>query len=275
MKKQIIFIGLVFQFISILFFSCTKVNLDSLKNQAGLNEDSQNTTSDNIYKGPAINMGNGLVRSWIRVNQFNKPLEFGIEMTDDALDKLPIDIDNQANFEYYIPIENKAKELLAFDHIIINWNPNGHEPSLVFDVPHFDFHFYMISQKERLLIPTYEEAVNEFDNLPALRYRPANYIPTPGGIKQMGKHWISSSFAPPFLYTLIYGSFNGKFIFVEPMLTRDFLLSGTKIEKPYNQPQLFGTENKFYPTALKIYKNDLDKTHLVTLNNFEWISNQN
>jgi hypothetical protein len=35
---------------------------------------------------------------------------------------------------------------------VINWMPEGHPSPMVYTVPHFDFHFYMIPNAERLNI---------------------------------------------------------------------------------------------------------------------------
>jgi hypothetical protein len=36
----------------------------------------------------------------------------------------------------------------AYNHIGIDWNPQGHEPQGIYDKPHFDFHFYMITPED-------------------------------------------------------------------------------------------------------------------------------
>jgi hypothetical protein len=53
---------------------------------------------------------------------------------------------------------------------------------------------------------------------------------TPGVVPQMGAHWVdltSPEFQPggTFTRTFIWGSYHGKFIFFEPMITRQYLLT--------------------------------------------------
>eukprot|EP01083_Nonionella_stella_P210402 761745_1 len=36
-----------------------------------------------------------------------------------------------------------------FNHLLLNWNPEGHAPLGIYNVPHFDFHFYFINSTER------------------------------------------------------------------------------------------------------------------------------
>ena len=160
--------------------------------------------------------------------------------------------------------------MTAFDHITVNWNVHGHEPAHVFDVPHFDFHFYMISVAEQTSIPPYPLAPADFDNLPPPSYWPDMYFPTPQGVPGMGKHWADGFFAPPFSKTMIYGSYKGKFTFVEPMITMSTIMSGTSYSIPYRQLHVFVPDHKFYPTVYNIYKDAATGKHYVTLSNFVW-----
>ncbi|MEP6495442.1 MAG: hypothetical protein ABJF01_22335 [bacterium] len=40
----------------------------------------------------------------------------------------------------------------GFDHVVLDWNPAGHEPEHVYTLPHFDFHFYSVSEAEQMKI---------------------------------------------------------------------------------------------------------------------------
>lgn len=44
----------------------------------------------------------------------------------------------------------------GFRVLQFDWNPHGHEPLGIYDLPHFDFHFYYISDSERMGIPANE-----------------------------------------------------------------------------------------------------------------------
>ncbi len=62
----------------------------------------------------------------------------------------------------------------------------------------------------------------KMEQIPAPVLWPDGYIPTPGGVPQLGKHWVNPGASPelccgqPFNHTLIYGSYDSKFIFIEP-----------------------------------------------------------
>lgn len=226
------------------------------------------------FYGSQVSMGDGHARSFITTNNRGIPQEIGIEMTDGALQGLPTDPKDFAASFFPLPLHKKAKELTAFNHIGINWNVHGHEPEHIYDVPHFDFHFYEITLDEQLAIPPYEIAPAAFDIFPAPEYMPANYVAGPGGVPQMGKHWsdiLSPEFhGSPFTYTLVYGSYAGRNTFIEPMITLAILQSGISYEIPYRQPELFSPSNKYYPSQYNIYKNNATGMHYVTLSHFTW-----
>ncbi len=126
--------------------------------------------------------------------------------------------------------------------------------------------------------PEYQSTVVEeplMEKLPLPAYLPANYIPLPGGVPGMGKHWVdvtSPELRPidpvPFTTTLIYGTYNGEVTFLEPMVTMAVLQSGQSLTSPIPQPKLVSPTNTFYPTAYNINM-DNDK-HYVALSDFVW-----
>src|SRR3970282_569829 len=164
-------------------------------------------------------------------------------------------------------------QVTPFDHIGLNWNPNGHEPEHVFYVPHFDIHFYMISVEEQLAIPEYSPSTDAlFNNLPPMEYWPENYFTPPGAATaeaQMGKHWIPTNLGDflPFTKIMIYGSFDSNFIFVEPMVTLDYLLSNEESSLYYSQPDHFKKAGN-YPMKYNIYHNAGTGSTFITLSEF-------
>ena len=43
----------------------------------------------------------------------------------------------------FVPLKFELGE--AFQFVQFDWNPKGHEPEGVYTLPHFDFHFYTVS----------------------------------------------------------------------------------------------------------------------------------
>lgn len=253
---------------SVLMISCSKQPLP--EDAMMLTDNGSNLKADkaNTFYGPQVHLGNGKARSFVVMDKSGKPLELGVEMTAGAMQGLPEDEHDFEAATFRLPLHYKAEQATAFDHVDINWNVQGHEPPGVFTIPHFDFHFYMITQGQQMAIPPYSVNPAGFDNLPAPASWPIAYVPTPGGVPQMGKHWVSTSFTPPFSHTMIYGSYAGQFIFVEPMITRQFLLAGTRVDVPYSPLRGFPVAGKWYPQTYHIYKEG--GKHYVTLSNFSW-----
>lgn len=265
MKKHLVSMLIV----SIPFiFSCTKETNEhsTLLNEVNFKGNNAQIDHVNTFRGPQVTVGNGKARSFIKIDHSDKPIEIGIEFTPDAFTGLPVDQDETDKHPHWdIPLHQKAKDVTAFEHVEINWNPEGHEP-FFFGIPHFDFHFYLISESERLSIPEYTPG-SAFDVYPPMNERPAGYAPTPGGIAAMGKHWSPPppSFLP-FTRVMIWGSYNGKMTFIEPMVTLDYLKSGETSNKNFGQPQAFPKPGN-YPTVYNVYKS-INGHHIVSLSNF-------
>ena len=222
----------------------------------------------NVFKGPSVEVGNGHARSWIRMNHLGEPKELGMELTPGALTGLPDhhDIPTPDHTTIVLPLHQKAIEATTFEHIGLNWNPTGHPPPFLFMVPHFDIHFYMITNEERMAIPAYTPN-SAFDIFPPAGYMPLNYAAGPGGEIAMGKHWsLPPAQIAPFTRTMILGTYDGELIFEEPMVTLDYLLSGASSTLPISQPAKFA-EAGYYPTSYRVYVDDKGN-HQVTLTDF-------
>jgi len=226
----------------------------------------------NTFYGPAVQFGEGHVRSWINVSHDDEPLAIGIEFTDGVLDQQHVHGDNETHgHEVLLPLHQKAKALMPFDHVTMGFMAAGHPPPGIYSVPHFDFHFYKMPLEERLAIPPYPQAMAAFNNNPLPGYLPPAYVKSPAGEAQMGAHWsdvTSPEFnGQAFTHTFVYGSYDGKVNFLEPMITLAFLNAGTTVHKQIRQPQLFDPTNTYYPTRYNIWKNEDNNRHYVAMDN--------
>ncbi len=172
----------------------------------------------------------------------------------------------------YEPTLPAEKIVTPFTHIVVDWNPFGHPPTNIYDKPHFDMHFYLMDEADRLQIPSYQQDSTGFLQYPAVGYLPATYFPFPGGVPQMGTHWAdgtSPELNPvnpqPFTQTFIYGSYKGNVTFYEPMATLDFLTTITSFTRDIPQPSKWGKDG-YYPTKLSFTKTH--GTMQVTLHDF-------
>ncbi|GEL12260.1 hypothetical protein SAMN05192550_3169 [Flavobacterium glycines] len=272
-KKMITLVILLF------LFACSSddmTNSDLQSNSTALLSGKTNTDKLLVFKGPEVQFGYGKVRSWISVSQSGTPNEIGLEITPEAFKNLTDENDKKIPADHstvIVPLHLKAKQLTPFNHIGLNWNPRGHIPEGVFDVPHFDIHFYMISIADQMAIPAWSQETDAaFNNYPPEGYMPADYFTPPGDATaeaQMGKHWLPVNLGAflPFSKIMIYGSYNGKVIFTEPMITLDHLLSHVDSSTDYSQPQFFQKPGN-YPTKYNIYHNPDNGNTYITLSGF-------
>lgn len=228
----------------------------------------------NTFYGPQVQMGNGHVRTWANITHDGKPLAIGVEMTDGALSNLPQDPTDFAHATFVLQLHQKDKAVTPFNHVLIDWNVQGHEPPGIYTVPHFDFHFYKTSVEARMAIPPYEVDPTGFDVPLPDGYMPPIYVRIPGGVPQMGAHWFDPT-SPEwhgggFTSTFIYGSYNGHVTFEEPMITLATLQSGNTIHKPIPQPFYYDPMNTYYPTQYSIWQDPSNGRHYVSLENFVW-----
>lgn len=217
---------------------------------------------NNILKGPEVQVHGGKAWTWVHLNNEGKPEQAAITLTDAALNSVPIG--NGGSMEHNMmdnmwTVKFHPKAGIEFNHVGLGWNPNGHEPEHIYTKPHFDFHFYMMTPEQVAAIPVYEQAPTKFDNWPSSAYFPANYFNAGGGVPMMGAHWVdptSGEFhGQPFGETFIFGSYDGKVTFYEPMITLEFLKNNSNFERNIPQPAKV-QKSGYYPTKMRVVKHD-------------------
>lgn len=211
--------------------------------------------------GKAIPFGNGIVQMYARV-QMGKTSSMGLFISDAVMQGLPAHDEGQT----IIPMVPGIHDV-AIKHATIGYNPHGHEPPGVFDIPHFDFHFYFISNAERQMIDPARGAafVEEANATVPNGVMPQDFVPTlppgvpfvAGTVPFMGFHWAdllrSSAFTGmPFEHEFINGSWNGKYVFLEPMITDAWLSSHASHSESIKQPMTYSYPGS-YPTHLNLF----------------------
>jgi hypothetical protein len=253
------------------FAVAEKIMVPTIANSSGATEGKSFNMDYNTFYGPVVQIGNGHLRSWINITRSdNTPLAMGVEYSKGALQNLPTSPLDFATNTFVLKLHQKAKAVTPIDHITVNWEPEGHEPPGIYDVPHFDIHFYKISEAAQMAITGIPGPP------PPAGYLPASYVIEGATVPQMGTHWLdpaSPELPPtlaPFTHTFIYGSNNGQVIFLEPMITRAFLLSGTAVTKAFPQPILFAPANTYYPQVYKIWETADKGRNYIALTDFAW-----
>ncbi|MBF0298313.1 MAG: DUF5602 domain-containing protein [Oligoflexia bacterium] len=221
------------------------------------------SSEQKIFFGDTKNMGLGVATSWVTVNKKMIPTNIGISFNEDALNNLPVH-EMQGEYTFNLPsIPN-----MPFTHIVINWNPMGHEPPGIYDVPHFDFHFYLLTQKEREQITGVGEDELKMYKTPPANYIAKGYVDTHMGHPQMGNHWVDMSspefHGNPFTSTFVYGFYDGRPAFYEPMITRAFLLTHTNLNKRFPTP-LSHEVKGYYPHSYQINYDERNHIYQIML----------
>jgi uncharacterized protein len=219
---------------------------------------SDSITPRNIeLKGDPVPVGNGTARTFVLETTSAEPSAIGVELTTTALDGLPTDM-----AEWSLPMP-PAVSTPPWDHVMINWNPQGHEPTAIYGLPHFDFHFYTISQDEQMQI------AGGPDNTPVPAQNvPQDYESQVMSVPMMGVHWADTQspefHGSTFDKTFIYGFYQGNMVFVEPMVTKAMLASQPNAVAPVKQPQSFQKAG-FYPDQYSVRYDAGTNTVRVTL----------
>lgn len=214
MKKTII----LFAF-AIVFIQCKK-------------DEASTPTYPQTFIGAEQTLGAGKAFSWVKFSAKDVPSAIGMTFTKGAFDNLSHDALTAVVLKF--PAEAVGKT--PFDHVFLTFSHTGHEPPGVYDLAHFDIHFYMQPLAEREVIPPYmPTTAAAFDNLPADGEIPKPYFRLPAGVPTMGTHWANPTSpelnGAKFIETFIMGSYAGKVTFYEPMVTLALLQSKPNITK--------------------------------------------
>lgn len=228
-----------------------------------------------IFFGPSQDLGNGTVRTYAVLDEGGNPTEVGLRMTQAALDGLPgstagpppmlmIDFPDQAS-------------ATAFDHVMLNWNPVGHDPIVLFGKPHFDFHFDMVDMAMlEAISPSDPDYAAKAEHAPEAKYVPQGYVVPPGGpaaaqaVPGMGVHLVDSgdtSLVPgsyDFQQILINGTWDGRYTFIEPMITREWLLTAPSAQQALKLPEAY-QQAGYYPTTYGVHVDEQTKDYVISL----------
>lgn len=223
--------------------------------------------SANTYSGPAEAVGKGTVHAVVRTGPGNVPVSLSLVISKGALRGLPPNDKKDGEWSYLVSMPAGTKT--GIDHITVDWNPHGHPPPEIYGLPHFDFHFYMVDVKDQLAVAFPKE-----DKDPAVRVTDKALIP-PGyevvpmtAVPQMGVHAVNPAspefHGKRFTATFIYGYYKGRLIFLEPMITRAFLLSHPDVTYAVPTPKKYSFSG-YYPTRYSVRYDAAHQTYVVEL----------
>jgi hypothetical protein len=237
-----------------------------------------NESSERVF-GQQWQLGDGTVTTYAELDGKGVPEAMGVVFSPDALSNLPSTMSDEhhcfdrddngtverpmecfASHEAVIPLPDAlaTRADFPFKWVLFNWNPVGHIPPGVYDVPHFDIHFYIESianvfalqdgpcgpefircdQFERGKIPVPSNYMNpDFQNVDAVAPAMGNHLVDLTGPEFNGEQWKRN---------FIFGVYDGKVTFYEEMLTLAFLMSQPEVCNPIKSPPAVGLSG-FYP----------------------------
>ena len=262
---------------------------------------SLSTTPDNGPRsliGPAVKIGQGQARMFVELGNDGQPQLIGIGFDEGALRGLPTRMNSTSrcfdkngdgalshgecmgDYQFTLDMPAGTADLkLPFKYATVNWNPEGHmEPApSVWSAAHYDFHFFIVEPSLINGIRTGPCAelidCDDFKRasvaLPK-HHQPQGYIDVGAAVASMGNHLIDSTdpeVADPsrgFSSTFIYGAYDGKLTFLEPMISHKFLASRPDRCSPVREPQAYATAG-YYPTSYCVRYDASMSSYRVTL----------
>ena len=182
--------------------------------------------------------------------------------------------------EYILPMP--AQNPTPYKFVELDWNPIGH--GAPHTEPHFDFHFYTISQAERdAILPTDPQWAAKASRLPADDFNRPTFacpcailnVPAPQmAVPRMGLHWIDTKSAEyaggAFTTTYITGSWDGKVIFQEPMITRAFIKATKDTTMTLPQAKRASPAG-WYPGAYRVTYDAQAREYRIALSKLAWL----
>jgi hypothetical protein len=217
------------------------------------------------FNGPSVPAWHGTAHTFITVDKNNKPSAIGIRLSADALNNLPAEGDpNMGGMVPGILLDLPSQtDAGGFDHCEIDWNPHGHEPLFAYGVPHFDFHFYRVSEAEQAQVVPGPDTVP----VPA-QFIPQDYVSGMMAVPNMGTHWSDTTspefHGQPFTATFIYGFYRGHMTFEEPMVAKSYLETKPDARFAIKQPQAY-EQPGFYPSETHLYFDDQKNEYVLAL----------
>jgi hypothetical protein len=236
---------------------------------------SDDSDSSATKLGKPHQVGGVTAQTYVTTDSSGDVTALGVRLTPPDLEQLPDQLPGTMVM-LDLPADVKSQ---PFTDVMLNWNPQGHEPPPLFGKPHFDFHFDMVDSSVLHSISPEDPAfAQKAEHLPGHKYTPADYAPMPGpplaaqAVPGMGVHLVDAANAPvpgkyDFQHILIAGSWDGQYTFIEPMITREYLLSRSSYSEAIKQPAAYQQDGR-YPSSYRIRFDSKANAHEVELSDF-------
>jgi hypothetical protein len=246
------------------------------------------------HYGTPVRLGHGVARTYVVVNSADRdaPVEIGVALSEGTMEGLPAASVMAGHASMVInlldlPVHNPT----PYRFVELDWNPGGHEPLAIYGLPHFDFHFYTVPRETRTsIVPTAPGFADAAASLPDSSFWPPFYLdaasatglpPALATVPLMGLHWFDVRSPElqgvPFTRTFIKGTWAGRFIFDEPMITRAWLMSKRISSREAAADEVIPVPTAeryvpagYYPSGYRIRYDARSRDFLVGLTGLAW-----
>lgn len=255
-----------------------------------------------VYHGDSAELGSGSVSTYVELDAVGDLLSIGVRLSASTFEGLPLEPDGTApcfdvdgdgtedpetecfmmlRRDLYLP-PAASQATSPFGYVQFNYNPEGHPPPAppVYAKPHFDFHFYLVGLEDVRAIRTgtcgffIDCEVYERARVPVPdRYMPPAYIEVGAAAGEEGNHLLLSTAPelgdPPmeFTQTFIFGSYDGRIIFYEPMIAASVFTSSLDECYEIAQPAAWDVAGS-YPTRYCLRYLPDEEAYTVSLESF-------
>ena len=215
--------------------------------------------------GPAVTVDGSPIQGWVHLDADDRPTALGITIDEGAYEALSDTADAQSKHDEAVVVDLGLPDdaPAPYDHVTLDWNPEGHPPPGIYTVPHVDVHFFFVTEETRENIEGGPATA-----FPDEQYVPESYAPDSINTPDMGMHYVNLQ-APefsgqPFTHTFIYGAYRGEVSFIEPMVTTAVLDASPDITAPVPQPDAY-QQSGFYPMQYRIVHDEAAGEYRITL----------
>jgi hypothetical protein len=229
-------------------------------------------SDDKIIAGESAIVAGGTMSTWARINGAGKVIWVGTTMPLSLVENQPPPGSGPAGAIAVLNYPPVVQQTTYFNHAEIHSNLHGHPANPRFadihryEAPHFDFHFYSIPVAQVLTIP-FVPPSPLLPSVPAERL-PVGYAQPEFSVLQMGRHAAQlSEFTATDIWQL---SLPVGFLpdasymhFIEPMITREFLLRRENFTLPVPMPAGLGRATQYPTECVALYDKDADAYHIV------------
>jgi hypothetical protein len=221
-------------------------------------------TETRLVSGDTVYVGSRAVSTWARLDADDSPVEVGVTVAFGIVSDPPAGPGNgPAGAIAVVDFPEAVRSSSVLNHFELHWEEHGHTPP-PFLVPHFDLHFYAIPSSRVARIGEADSVAPDALRLPAgyMYGGPDAFVP------QMGGHALSpADMAKPFTSVLIMGYYDGKMIFVEPMITRAVLEGKGALSFEVPAPAVLGART-LYPARFDASYDQATDTYQLTFSDF-------